>query len=354
MKIRDSRNRFSYVWNIVLYSALGCFSLFFLVHYTDIPLHYQESLMTVKAFASSILLFNGIGLSLKYVDNWLTRAYPSFIRDRKMLLVFLIVSAFFLLATNYILLTAIKLLIGVPHPFWVASKAVRLLVIIFLVELFIIGQMMISQFYKNLIEMYKHTKELEDSAVQTRYMALQSQLNPHFLFNSLNTLVAEIEYAPQKAAEFTRNLSDIYRYILSCQNKQLVFLSEELDFIRKFVFLHQVRLGDCLSMENEIPEELYECSIPPLTLQLLVENVIKHNVISQARPMTIRLYVERLQEENWLVVSNEVHPKQGVLSTGKGLDNLSQRNQLLCGKKIIVECDYLYFTVKVPIFDEYE
>ena len=163
-------------------------------------------------------------------------------------------------------MVTIKWLTGSPHPFIVVAKGMRLLSIVFLVELFITGQMMVSQFYKNIVEMYRRTKDLEESAIKTRYMALQSQLNPHFLFNSLNTLVAEIEYAPQKAVEFTRNLSDIYRYTLSCQNKSLVSIGEELDFIRKFIFLHQVRLGDCLELENELPLDVYECSIPPLTL----------------------------------------------------------------------------------------
>lgn len=354
MRRVDTKNRYSWMWNILLYSALGCFSLFFLVNYADIPIQHQERLMTVKAFASAIFLYNGIGLSLKYVDNWLTRTYPSFIRDRKMLVVFFIVSAFFLLVTNYALLVVIKFLIGSAHPFIVTAKGIRLLVIILLVELFIIGQMMVGQFYKNLTEMYRHTKDLEESAVRARYMALQSQLNPHFLFNCLNTLVAEIEYAPKKAVEFTRSLSDIYRYILSCQSKQLVSLGEEMDFIQKFVFLHQVRLGDCLKVENELPEDVYESSIPPLTLQLLVENVIKHNVISTVKPMVIFVYVDRIDGEDWLVVSNEIHPKQGVVSTGKGLNNLSQRNRLLCQKEIIIENQNNRFTVKVPIINEYE
>lgn len=342
------------MWNILLYSALGCFSLFFLVHYTDIPLQHQQKLMTIQVITATILLFNGIGLSLKYVDNWLVRTYPSFIRDRKMLVIFLIVSGIFLFLTNYSVMVAIKLLIGSPHPFLIASKGFRLLIIILLVELVITGQMMVSQFYKNLIEMFQHTKELEESAINARYQALQSQLNPHFLFNSLNTLIAEIEYAPKKAVEFTRNLSDIYRYILSCQNRQLVSLNEEINFIEKFIFLHQVRLGECLKLENKLSHDLYEYSIPPLTLQLLVENAIKHNIISATKPMNICLYAEKHNDEIWLVISNPIHLKQGVPSSGKGLNNLSQRNKLLWQKDIIIKNDSHCFTVKVPILNEYE
>lgn len=355
MELTNIKNVSSFVWNMLLYSALGCFSLFFLVHYADIPIHHQGKLMTVKLFASTVIMFNGIGFTLKYIENWLIRTYPSFIRDKKMLVVFLGMSAFFLLVVNYFLLVVIKFLINIPQPFFVATEGICLLVIIFLVELFIIGQMMVCQFYKSMVKMYRYTKDLEDSAAKTHYMALQSQLNPHFLFNSLNTLVSEIEYAPKKAVEFTRNLSDIYRYILSCQNKYLVAVNEEIDFIDKLVFLHQVRLGNCIKLDNRIPKDIYEYSIPPLTLQLLVENVIKHNVISPSKPMSISLYVEK-EEGNqcWLVISNPVYLKQGVPASGMGLNNLSQRNKLLFQKEIVIKNKDNYFTVKVPIFNIYE
>lgn len=341
-------------WNVLLYSALGCFSLFFLVQYADIPVDFQKSLMVAKVFVSGILLFNGIGFSLKYINNRLVRTYPSFIQDKKMVIFFLVLSAFFIMITNYLLLVSIKFLIGSPHPFQVAAKGIRLLLVIFLAELFVVGLMMVVQFYKNISEMYRHTKELESSAAQTRYMALQSQLNPHFLFNSLNTLVSEIEYNPKKAMEFTRNLSDIYRYILNCQNHQLVSIQEEVGFIGKYIFLHQVRLGDCIMLDNQIPDSMLEHSIPPLTLQLLVENVIKHNVISPSKPMSISLMIEIREEREWLVISNPIHPKQGVPVSGKGLKNLSQRNMLLCRQDIVIEKTELFFTVKVPVYYEYE
>lgn len=354
MNIKNTTNKFPLIWNILLYSLLGCFSLFFFIHYTDIPLRHQEKLMRVETFLSAIILFNGIGLSLKYINNWLTLTYPSFIRNRKMPAIFLSVSAFFLLGTNYVLLVTIKYLIGSTHPFKIALQGIILLLIVFLIELFITGLMMINQFYKNLIEMYRQRKELEDSTIKARYAALQNQLNPHFLFNSLNTLIAEIEYAPRKAIEFTQNLSDIYRYILSNQNKQLISLDEELKFIHKFISLHKVRLGNCLILENKIPQELYEYSIPPLTLELLIENVFKHNIVSTTNPMKVLLYTEHTDKEDWLVISNPIYPKPGVPSSGKGLDNLSERNKLLHGKGIIIEKKNNHFTVKVPIFDEYE
>ena len=109
-------------------------------------------------------------------------------------------------------------------------------------------------------------------------------MNPHFLFNSLNTLVSEIEYNPVNAIEFTRNLADTYRYILYCQDKHTVELNEELQFLDTYVLLRKVRLGDCLQVDNRIADKFGETPVPPLSLQQLVEKVIKHNVISMKKP----------------------------------------------------------------------
>ena len=185
-------------------------------------------------------------------------------------------------------------------------------------------------------------------------MALQTQLNPHFLFNSLNTLVAEIEYNPQGAVSFTRNLSDVYRYILACQDKRLVGLREEMEFVDTYVELHRVRLGDCLTVAWQVDEAVREdAQLPPLTLQVLVENIVKHNAISPSRPMTVE--VEVVSDEEgfpWLRVSNPLRPKLGAVSGGHGLDNLTQRYRLLCGKEICVQKGEDCFTVKVPLLYE--
>lgn len=170
-----------------------------------------------------------------------------------------------------------------------------------------------------------------------------------FLFNSLNVLIAEIEYNPANAVAFTRNLSDTYRYILISQDKKQVPLDEELRFLDTYMNLHRTRLGDCIHVEAELPDDIREDYIPPLTLQLLAENVIKHNVISMGRPMTITVSALCQDEQHWLVVSNPIRPKQGVTKTGKGLENLSVRYQLACQQKIEITQTPESFTVKVPL-----
>lgn len=188
------------------------------------------------------------------------------------------------------------------------------------------------------------------SSLKAQYQALQSQLNPHFLFNSLNALIAEIEYSPEKAIEFTRYLSDVYRYILQSQERQMVPLREELEFLHSFIFLHKVRLGECITVENRIKPSLLDSCIPPLTLQLLVENIIKHNIISLSKPMNILLDTE--DSPLRLVVKNQIRSKQGIVPSGKGLMNLAKRYRLLCNQEIQITKDSTCFIVKVPLLDE--
>lgn len=240
-------NSRQYLGDILLYSGLGCFSYFFLVRFADIPLRYQDRLLTPEAFVAVMLLFNGVGLGMRYIQLRLRRSYPTFLGSRRQMVLFFVLSGAFLFLLNYLLLVSVKLLLDMPHPFQLVYKGTRLLLITWLTELVIVSQSVSNRFYKDLLVVYRRTRQLEETALQARYMALQTQLNPHFLFNSLNTLVAEIEYNPQGAVSFTRNLSDVYRYILACQDKRLVGLREEMEFVDTYVELHRVRLGDCLT-----------------------------------------------------------------------------------------------------------
>lgn len=149
---------------------------------------------------------------------------------------------------------------------------------------------------------------------------------------------------------FTRRLSDVYRYILQSQQEGLATLRSEITFLKSFIFLHQVRLGDCLFVDNRIAPALLEKKIPSFTLQLLTENVIKHNIINSDKPMTIHL--STTEDGKMLVVSNQIRLKQNVVKSGTGLRNLSSRYKLMSNQDIIVENDSNCFTVKIPLLNE--
>lgn len=163
----------------------------------------------------------------------------------------------------------------------------------------------------------------------------------------MNTLISEIRYNPKNAELFTQHLSDVYRYTLQCQNQRLVTLQDELGFLDSYIFLHQVRLGDCIYVHNNVPDEWKEMKMPPLTLQLLVENVIKHNVIHSGKPMVIELC--NVEEPPTLIICNPIRPKKCGVVSGMGLKNLSARYKLLCNQDIVIENESDKFTVKIPL-----
>lgn len=335
---------------MILFSGLGSFSFLLLLNNTEISHSSWPALNPYWVLALFILVFNILGLSLLHINHYIDRKAPFFFAKRSRVIIHYIVISLLLCLLNYTLFFSMKLLLDFANPFVIRADGVRTLNIIWLVELVILGLVLVNNSFRFTIGLYREKAQLEESALKAQYMALQSQLNPHFLFNSLNVLISEIEYNPQNAVQFTRNLSDVYRYILQHQEQMLVTLKEELAFVDAYLFLHRVRLGDCIRIEHAIDRVLYDRKLPPLTLQLLVENVIKHNSISLNKLMLIKL--SYIAEEEMLEISNPIRPKQGALESGKGLQNLATRYQLLCSKKIEIIQSENCFTVKIPLLNE--
>ena len=220
---------------------------------------------------------------------------------------------------NYATLTICKVLLELPFPFVLSSPGLRLIMIIWLVEIVIVSLSITSAFYRQLVILHEKTTKLEESSIKAQYTALQNQLNPHFLFNSLNTLISEIEYNPENAVVFTQKLSDVYRYILKSQEQGLVTLRDELEFLDSYIYLHQVRLGKCIQLENKMTPTLLNKKIPSLTLQLLIENVIKHNIINMENPMVIHL--DYSDKDQTLSVRNKIKLKR-MLQIRNGTEEL--------------------------------
>lgn len=191
----------------------------------------------------------------------------------------------------------------------------------------------------------REVEELRRLQMKNDYNALQDQLNPHFLFNNLSVLKSMIQYDPNAAVAFTQNFTDTYRYVLQNRDRTTVLLSEEIDFIHAYLDLHRERLGDTLHVEMNVEARFLSRRIPPLSLQLLVENAIKHNIVSKNQILTIRIY----SQNEWIVVENNLQPKDSSYSTSKGLKNLSARYELLTEQKVRIIQNELIFKVELPI-----
>lgn len=192
------------------------------------------------------------------------------------------------------------------------------------------------------------SEKLEKENSQIRYETLKNQLNPHFLFNSLNVLSSLIKKDSDKAQDFVDEFSSVYRYTLDVIDRPVIDLREELDFAKSFLFLQKIRFENAVDMEINVDASILEYLVPPLAVQTLLENAFKHNKASVDSPLRIIIY----NEENILVVSNNLQPKiKGADSKGIGLNNLRKRYELL-GEKLpqfsVTEKEYI---AKIPLIN---
>lgn len=201
-------------------------------------------------------------------------------------------------------------------------------------------------FYKALQERKVTEQKIIAGTASAKFESLKNQIDPHFLFNSLNVLTSLIEENPEQAQKFTTSLSKIYRYVLEQKDKELVSLEEELAFAVVYMKLLRMRFED--SIFYEVPKNLStpEAKVVPLSLQLLLENTVKHNVVSDGRPLRIRIY----EEDGYLVVENNFQKKEVMNKRrGVGLQNIVDRYGLVTRRKVFIEQDQEKFAVKLPI-----
>jgi len=197
---------------------------------------------------------------------------------------------------------------------------------------------------------YQQNKIKEQKVIagtaSAKFDALKNQLDPHFLFNSLNVLISLIEENPDNAQKFTTALSKVYRYVLEQKNKELVTVDEELQFAKTYMSLLKMRFEDGIIFEMPERSKNPESKVVPLSLQLLLENAVKHNMVTTSKPLRIRIY----EEHDNLIVENNLQPKQIIKkSSGVGLSNIMQRYQLLTNKKVNINKEAYRFAVALPM-----
>lgn len=187
---------------------------------------------------------------------------------------------------------------------------------------------------------------LQEENIISQFESLKAQVNPHFLFNSLNVLSSLIFIDQNKAAKFVRQLSKVYRYVLEHKDMDTISIKEELPFIESYIYLLKTRFDQNLKVILDIPKEVKEMKVAPMVIQLLIENAIKHNIVSKAKPLTITLR----HEDNCLIISNNLQLKSSTeVSSRTGLTNIRKRYEYLTNKKVVVIEDNESFVVKIPL-----
>jgi two-component system LytT family sensor kinase len=179
-----------------------------------------------------------------------------------------------------------------------------------------------------------------------QYESLRNQIDPHFLFNSFSVLNSLIQQDQKLATEFLSHLSEIYRYLLDNKENKVSSLKKELEFVDSYLFLMKIRHDGCIDVNIQVDENDQTYSIPTVSLQMLVENAIKHNSFNEKKPLQLSIFTDN----GHLVVKNELNiRKTAKISAGIGLQNIQKRYKLHTSKKVVIDKTETHFTVKLPL-----
>lgn len=224
---------------------------------------------------------------------------------------------------------------------------IRLLLPIFLIVIMMVAIYEAIYFYIKLQQSIRDEEQAKQAVVQAQLDALRNQSQPHFLFNSFNTLRDIIDQeSKEEAKKFVDKLSNVYRFILESGSDNLTTLEKEIEFSKAYIYIQQERFGDNLKVEWNMGEGFEQRLVGPMSLQLLLENAIKHNVISNAKPLLIKV----IANDEMLTVENRIAPKSTKLpSTKLGLKNIEKRYRLLSDKTVQVVQNNGLFKVSVPL-----
>lgn len=308
-------------------------------------------LNALLTFAISLMYSLIIGLGNGFVNDFLSRRF-SWVEQTKTRVILGIIATFLVnvilvLLCNYV--TYILILKKNANDFFTGNMGISNWITIniaLLVSAILHAKSFMEEWKKSTRKEVVEQKIIAKSA-NAQFESLKNQLDPHFLFNSLNVLSSLIDENPNLAQRFTSSMSKIYRYVLEQKDKELVTVEEELDFAKTYCELLKTRFEDSVNFEVEVKDK--KGFVVPLSLQLLLENCIKHNFATSAKPLIIKIYSENgnLIVENNLQAREQVKEREGI-----GLSNIVQRYSLITNRNVFIEKSEDYFKVKLPILTQ--
>jgi two-component system LytT family sensor kinase len=296
----------------------------------------------IVSFIRTALIWNGSMLIIQFAIN----RYSMFKETFKLIAFQVIALVVFVLLVELGEIYTVENYLKIPLAR--ASKNTLMigsLLITFMISAIYASTAFFIQWKENLLR----TQALEKANLEARYDTLRNQVNPHFLFNSLNTLLMLVNDNPV-ASRYVESISEIMRYMVQSRDKDAVLLRDELKIAQDYIFIQQSRFGDKLKVEFNVPESSYHYAIPPLALQMLLENAIKHNVVSKEDPLVVKVYT---LDKLFIVIENTIKAKlDKEPSTGVGLENIRNRYLHLTGKNIQVKQENGKFIVMLPLFEK--
>ena len=305
------------------------------------------------SFGISLMYTLVIGLGNGAVNDYLSKKF-SWVEQTRTRTIYGIIGALFVnvilaLACNYVNFILVQK--QNPADFFSGSMGLSNWITVnisLLISAILHAKSFIEEWKKSAKKEVVEQKIIAKSA-NAQFETLKNQLDPHFLFNSLNVLSALIDENPQQAQRFTSSMSKIYRYVLDEKDKELVTVEEELDFAKTYCELLKTRFEDSVNFEFNVDENLKSQFVVPLSLQLLLENAIKHNYATSQRPLNIKIFTDN----GFLCIENNLQAREIVKERdGIGLSNIVQRYSLITDRNVFIEKSDHHFKVKVPILSQ--
>lgn len=335
------------------YVKLGGKHLWYIIPLVSVAIlfffDWEENRLDVSLFFRKFWVNCFITATIWLVDAYffdkMVRLYPDFKDTFKRVLITVpgfVICTFIVYSIDCLILC--KLIFNLP----VYAKFLENVRIVYVVTALVYVIYECIYFYNNWKRTFIYAEQLQKEHTKAQYESLKSQINPHFLFNSLNTLSAIIPQDADKAVDFVHKLSNTYRYLLKMKERELVPLNDELEFAKAYIFLIKSRYGDNIQIHMEDQQTARGLLLPPVSLQMLLENCIKHNVISRDKPLKIDIVVKNSS----ITIINNLQPKQmSEPSTGFGLDNIKKRYEVLSDKTMSVVQTAYSFEVTLPLLN---
>ncbi len=328
-------------WSVVIGLMLGAFfcpSCFGKNWYFYFKISAHSAVMTFCIWMGNVVLTDYLNEKMEWMDAPLKRTFWG-------VSLTLLVTIGLFIAVNVILIYFFYENVSVADELrnttWRSFLIPIVITLIFTLAAHGVG------FFKEWRTAFVENENLKRAHLASQYETLKNQVNPHFLFNSLNALSTLVYKDQDLAAKFIKQLSIVYRHVLDTKDKEVVPLSVELEALEAYIFLIHIRFGESLKVNLDIPKTANYLIIP-LALQMLVENAVKHNIISRRQPLTIDIYLK----DEIITVSNNLQVKKNVgESSGIGLTNIQARYQYISNKTIDIQKTDTDFTVKVPLLE---
>ncbi|MBI3239582.1 MAG: histidine kinase [Flavobacteriia bacterium] len=330
-----------FVYMVILGTAISAL-LHFIIPPTDVGSEHAFWKGALVSILITVFVWEG---SLR-IDGWLDQRLPWVTVPGKRVLVQFTISSIYCVFVIYgsILLYNYYLCKQSPEQqqkFFTAAIVIGLLVTILLLTIEI-GMHFFRQWKKTLVEVEQYKSE----SAMARLENLKNQINPHFLFNNMSVLSSLVYKDQDKAVDFINQLSKVYRYLLDSGSSELTTLEDEMQFLQSYTYLLNIRYSPNIHFDIDVSDEALKTSIPPMSVQLLIENAIKHNEISSAAPLTISIR----SEEDWLIVENNLQLRSTVeIGSGTGLKNICSRYRFFTDLEPEVSATETHFYVKIPL-----